>query len=159
MKKKWFPSVLDVFRREGKDDEEVSASLLSAVSTLMFNQLRTLLTASIDELVEFFEKFAIEEQDVDADLPAELLASEAVTHRPLFVVKMVVEGESYKFSPSLPTLLKTVLGTIDHFVAMLNTVPRVEAELGKSTGHRLLTVATPDDEVTQPGRAATRPAR
>ena len=60
---------------------------------------------------------------------------------------MLVDGEGYKFSPSLPTLLKSVLGTIDHFVAMLNTVPRVEAELGKSGGQKLLVVATPDDDI------------
>ena len=60
LKKKWFPSVLDTFRREGKDDDdEVNASLLSAVSTLMYNQLRGLLQASIAEFVAFFEKFAI----------------------------------------------------------------------------------------------------
>jgi len=70
-----------------------------------------------------------------------------VRHRPLFVVKMLVEADAYKFSPSLPTLLKTVLGTIDHFIAMLNTVPRVEAELGKGSGARLLTVSTLDDAV------------
>ena len=88
----------------------------------MFNQLRQLLTASIDELVAFFEQFAIEEQPTDQPPDDEVLHSEAVDHRPLFVVKMLVEGEGYKFSPSLPTLLKTALGTIDHFVAMLNTV-------------------------------------
>ena len=109
------------------------SSLLSAISTLMFNQLRQLLTASIDELVAFFEQFAIEEQPTDQPPDDEVLHSEAVDHRPLFVVKMLVEGEGYKFSPSLPTLLKTVLGTIDHFVAMLNTIPRIEAEMGRAS--------------------------
>ena len=60
------------------------------------------------------------------------LHSEAVDHRTLFVVKMTSRAEAYKFTPSLPTLLKTVLGTIDHFVAMINTVPRIEAEIGKA---------------------------
>ena len=78
---------------------------------------------------------------------------QAVEHRSLFVVKMLVEAESYKFSPSLPSLLKTVLGTIDHFIALLNTVPRVEGELGKGSGPRLITVATMDDEIISIAKA------
>jgi dynein heavy chain len=148
LKKKWFPSVVEIFRRGDKGDEEVEPALLSAVSTLMFNQLRELLASSIKALVDFFERFDETDTSFGDDIPPEILHSEAVDHRPLFVVKMLVEAEAYKFSPSLPTLLKTVLGTIDHFVAMLNTVPRVEAEIGKATGApRLLTIATPDDEI------------
>jgi hypothetical protein len=81
LKKKWFPSVVDIFRREGKDVEEISPSLLAAVSTLMFNQLRTLLAASIDELVSFFERFAMEDDFSEAEPPPEVLHSEAVAHR------------------------------------------------------------------------------
>lgn len=42
-----------------------------------------------------------------------------------------------------------MLGVIDHFVAMLNTVPRVEAELGNGglNAPRLLSVASADDEI------------
>ena len=146
LKKKWFPSVVDIFRNEGRD-EDVNPALLAAVSTLMFNQLRNQLAASIDELVAFFEIYFEEPKD-EEEPPPETLQSEAVDHRPLFVVKMLVEAESFKFSPSLPTLLKTVLGTIDHFVQMLNTVPRIEAELGKNTGApRLLTIATADEDI------------
>ena len=146
LKKKWFPSVLDIFRNDGRD-EDVNPALLSAVSTLMFNQLRTLLQASIDQLVSFIESFLHEESE-DPEPSDEKLHSKDVAHRPLFVIKMLVEAESYKFSPSLPTLLKTVLGTIDHFVQCLNTVPRVEAELGKSTGApRLLTIASADEDI------------
>jgi dynein heavy chain len=147
LKKKWFPSVLDIFRNEGRD-EDVNPALLSAVSTLMFNQLRNLLKVSIDQFVQFFEGF-FEEMAEEATVPEdEKLHSRDVGHRPLFVVKMLVEAESYRFSPSLPSLLKTVLGTIDHFVQMLNTVPRVEAELGKTTGApRLLTIASADEDI------------
>jgi hypothetical protein len=81
LKKKWFPSVVDIFRREGKDVEEISPSLLAAVSTLMFNQLRTLLAASIDELVSFFERFAMEDDFSEAEPPPEVLHSVAVAHR------------------------------------------------------------------------------
>ena len=151
LKKKWYPSVLDIFRRDGRDDgDDLSPSLLAAVSTLMFNQLRELLKSSVGALVAFFEKFADEGllASGETEPSDEKLHSEDVAHRPLFVVKMLTEAEGYKFSPSLPTLLKSVLGIVDHFVAMLNTVPRIEAELGKAPGGpRLLTIATADDEV------------
>ena len=151
-KKKWFPSVVDIFRNEGRD-EDVNHSLLAAASTLMFNQLRTLLASSIDQLVAFFEAFAEaateETQPMDGQLQ-----SESVEHRPLFVVKMLVEQESFKFSPSLPTLLKTILGIVDHFVQIINTVPRIEAELGRNTGApRLLTIAAVDEDIVLAAKA------
>ena len=154
LKKKWFPSVLDIFRRDGRDDEQLSPSLLAAVSTLMFNQLRQLLAGSIEALVAFFETFAADDAADDPEPSAEKLHSQDVSHRPLFVVKMLTEAEGYKFSPSLPSLLKSVLGIVDHFVAMLNTVPRIEAELGKAPGApRLLSIAAADDEVVVHAKA------
>ena len=142
LKKKWFPSVLDIFRAESQEGDEVNPTLLSAVSTLMFNQLRGMLQSSIDQLVAFFEA-SYTATPSDETLPSEeMLHSRAVGHRPLFLVRMMAEGDALKFVPTLPTLLKTVLGTIDHFVQMLNTIPRVEAELSKSpTAPRLISVA------------------
>ena len=59
LKKKWFPAVLEIFRRDAEksDSEEVGAALLSAVSTLMFNQLRGLLANSIEAFVDFFDRY------------------------------------------------------------------------------------------------------
>ena len=60
---------------------------------------------------------------------------------------MMVEGEGYKFVPSQAAMVKSVLGIIDHFVSMMNTIPRIEGEIGKSSGGvRLLTVATIEEE-------------
>lgn len=145
LKKKWFPGVLDIFRGVAEDD--MLPSLLSGATTLMFKQLRALFTSSIDALVEFFERFAQELRPEGVD-PTDHLHSENVSHRALFVVKMVVEAEGYKFSPSVPTMLKTILGTVDHFAAMLNTIPRLDAELGKSaSAPRFMTIAAPDDDI------------
>ena len=84
----------------------------------------------------------------DGAIIPDTLHSESVLTRPLFVIKMVVEGDGFKFAPSHPAMIKAVLGIIDHFVAMLNTVPRIEGEIGKGGGGaRLMTVATPDDEM------------
>ena len=151
LKKKWYPSVLDIFRREGKNDDEMRASLLAAISTLMFNQLRSLLKASIEEFVAFFEKFAAAPGDFAE--AGDFVQSEAVDHRPLFVIKMHVEEEDYKFSPALPALLKTVFGMIDHFYAALNTIPRIEAEMSRTSGSRLLTVATADEDIIMSAKA------
>ena len=57
LKKKWFQAVLEIFRAHGEGGE-LSPSLLSTVSTLMFNQLRALLTSSIDAYVAFFENYS-----------------------------------------------------------------------------------------------------
>ena len=155
LKKKWFPAVLDIFRLDSpKDDDELSPTLLSAVSILMYNQLRELLRVSIEDFVAFVEAYQTKADDEFAD-ESNFVFSDDVRHRPLFNVKMQVEGETYSFSPSLPTMLKAVLGIIDHFVAMLNTIPRIESELGKgvATGGRLLTVATPDEEVVTAAKA------
>ena len=46
--------------------------------------------------------------------------------RPLFVVKMLVEGDAFKFAPSQGGLTKAVQGVVDQFVAMMNTIPRIE---------------------------------
>ena len=60
---------------------------------------------------------------------------------------MMVEGEGFKFVPSQPAMVKSVLGIVDHFVSMMNTIPRIEGEIGKSSGAvRLLTVATIEEE-------------
>ena len=149
LKKKWFPSVVDIFRTEGGgrgEEGDVPPALLSAASTLMFVQLRELLRASISELLAFFEKYATRGEDDFADESA-YVVNEDVTHRPLFMVKMAADGESFTFTPSLSTFGKSVLGIVDHFVAMLNTMPRVESELSRGSSSRLLTVATADEEV------------
>jgi len=57
LKKKWFPAVLGIFKAEAQAheaDAEVGAApppLLAAVSALMFNQLRGLLTTSVESCV------------------------------------------------------------------------------------------------------------
>ena len=80
LKKKWFPAVLEIFRREMQQQEEVGGGgggsegspLLAAVSTLMSNQLRGLLTASIQALVTFMERYEQTAQE-EADLHSELV--------------------------------------------------------------------------------------
>ena len=62
----------------------------------------------------------------------------------------MVEGEGFKFAPSTQGVAKSALSIVDHFVAMMNTIPRIEGEIGKgaggSGGSRLLTVGGPDEE-------------
>jgi len=78
LKKKWFPAVLEIFRREMQQEEEgggggaEGSPLLAAVSTLMSNQLRGLLTASIQALVTFMERYEQTAQE-EADLHSELV--------------------------------------------------------------------------------------
>ena len=62
---------------------------------------------------------------------------------------MLVEGDAFKFAPSQGGLTKAVQGVVDQFVAMMNTIPRIEGELGKSTagGARLLAVASVEEEM------------
>ena len=62
---------------------------------------------------------------------------------------MLVEGDAFKFAPSQGGLVKAVQGVVDQFVAMMNTIPRIESELGKGTagGARLLTVASVEEEM------------
>ena len=75
-------------------EAELSPTLLSAVSTLMFKQLRSLLAASIDELVAFFETFAQSEPPEAGGMDATPhLHSEDRSHRPLFLVRMLIEAE------------------------------------------------------------------
>ena len=79
LKKKWFPAVLEIFRREMQQEEEGNngggpegSPLLAAVSTLMSNQLRGLLTASIQTLVSFMERYE-QTSEEEADLHSELV--------------------------------------------------------------------------------------
>jgi hypothetical protein len=175
LKKKWFPAVLDIFRRESSADKpdgaEEGSPLLSTVSALMFNQLRGLLQSSVAAYVDFFEQVPSPAMTAPPDPCARLSAtltslarpqfakeehldastidvlSENVERRPLFVVRMVVEGEGFKFAPSTQGVVKSALSIIDHFVAMMNTIPRIEGEMGKgSQGSRLLTIAAVDEE-------------
>ena len=62
---------------------------------------------------------------------------------------MLVEGDTFKFAPSQGGLTKAVQGVVDQFVAMMNTIPRIEGELGKGTagGARLLAVASVEEEM------------
>lgn len=79
LKKKWFPAVLEIFRREMQQEDEGNngggpegSPLLAAVSTLMSNQLRGLLTASIQALVSFMERYE-QTNEEEADLHSELV--------------------------------------------------------------------------------------
>eukprot|EP00965_Chrysotila_dentata_P011246 366296-Pleurochrysis_carterae.AAC.1 len=162
LKKKWLPAVIDIFRKESdaatvangnnsasNGDADSGSPLLSAVSALMFNQLRGLLTASIEAYLAYFEQYATNLPD-----DPEQLHSEDVSTRPLLVVRMLVEGEGFKFAPSAAAVVKSLLSTIDHFVTMMNTIPRIEGELGKSGGSaRLLVVANVDEEIVTSAKA------
>jgi dynein heavy chain len=121
-------------------------TLLSAVSALMFNQLRGLLTNSVKTYVSFLQQFT----------PADdrRTAEGSKGARALFTIKMLVEGEGCKFNPSAGSLAKTLLAILDHFVAMMNTLPRIEGELGRHTAvGNLLAVCTLDDELIAEAKA------
>lgn len=151
LKKKWYPAVVDLFQDELKhnpDEEAEPSPLLTAVSALMLNQLRGLLIASVDAYVSFVERYA-----VCVPPPADALRSEAVDVRPLLLVRMIVEGEGFNFLPSTMTVVKSLHSIIDHLVTTMNTMPRIEGEVGRTAAASMpaasrmqLTVATTEDD-------------
>mmetsp|Transcript_3023 Transcript_3023/g.9072 ORF Transcript_3023/g.9072 Transcript_3023/m.9072 type:complete len:4073 (+) Transcript_3023:47-12265(+) len=156
LKKKWFPAVVDIFKAEGvayESEDETRATphpLLGVVSALMFNQLRGLLSASVEAYVSFVERYATRPDGSVLKDDESALTSEAVDQRPLILVRMLVEGDGFKFSPSASTMAKAMISILDHFVAMINTIPRIETEIGRAgaaNGAKYLTVATVDEEL------------
>ncbi|KAG8459256.1 hypothetical protein KFE25_014101 [Diacronema lutheri] len=169
LKKKWLPAVVDIFRKDaaaaaaahgvdgapapsapgappGGGSGGESDALLSAVSALMFNQLRSLLTKSVRTYVAFLQQFMPADDRRTAEGPKGA--------RALFTIKMLVEGEGCKFNPSAGSLTKTLLTILDHFVAMMNTLPRIEAELRQRTSAgTLLVICTLDDELIAEAKA------
>lgn len=123
--------------------------LLGVVSALMFNQLRGLLSASVQSYVGFVEGYATRPDGSDLESDEAALTSDAVHQRPLLLVRMLVEGEGFKFSPSASTMAKAMISILDHFVAMINTIPRIETEIGRASagGPKYLCVASADEEL------------
>lgn len=153
LKKKWLPAVIDIFRAEAisheAEEEDGPPPLLAAVSALMFNQLRGIFNSSVEAYVSFIEQYATGPGGAPLATDEHALNSEAVDDRPLLLVRMLVEGEGFKFSPSAATVAKSLVSILDHFVAIVNTIPRVETELGRASPGvgRHLAVAAVDEEV------------
>eukprot|EP01044_Picomonas_judraskeda_P036321 COSAG03_NODE_15974_length_415_cov_0.781646_1_plen_124_part_10 len=113
----------------------------------MANQLRSLTTTSIDQMVAFFARFTLDGKQagpISADqvevageaahsgtLESQLIPKAALR------ASVVYQNGAVELSPSFVEIERTVLDLFDRLVLCLSDIPRVESKLFSSTKGRL----------------------
>ncbi|KAJ3308630.1 Dynein heavy chain 3, axonemal [Boothiomyces sp. JEL0838] len=112
-------------------------NFFKSVTTLLSNQLWSLVEASLNDFEAFFNQFANASSDVS-----------------LFLVKLAVSGPGIKFEPPLADLESVVVGILGEIVGVVREIPRVETKLFTSLANEglYLPAISMDDERISEGR-------
>ncbi|KAJ3276290.1 Dynein heavy chain 3, axonemal [Terramyces sp. JEL0728] len=112
-------------------------NFFKSVTTLLSNQLWSMVEASLNDFERFFNQFAGASSDVS-----------------LFLVKLSVSGSGIKFDPPLADLESIVVGILGEIVGVVREIPRVETKLFTSLANEglYLPAISMDDERIDEGR-------
>ena len=168
----WFGELVERFHNNrsafmdgpAKNDLE---RFFESVSCLMANQLRSLTTTSIDQMVAFFARFTLDGKQagpISADqvevageaahsgtLESQLIPKAALR------ASVVYQNGAVELSPSFVEIERTVLDLFDRLVLCLSDIPRVESKLFSSTKGRLcIPSVKPEEAWVETARSSIR---
>ena len=140
MRSAWFRAPDGIARR----DQASLELFFESMACLMSNQLRSVTTASLRSLRDFFTHFelspdrapeALSAEDVAAQEEAAELGEESTLLAPCALkVKLVWEDGRVQLQPAFEEAERSVLEVFDKAVLSLSSIPRVESTLFSSQG-------------------------
>ena len=147
----WNKEVVEILRKELESmDSEQTKTFFESVGTLMANQVRDLVTKSIDAYVEFFERF---KRDIYAQ-PEEIIKREYDPDTPFednfLTLKLIINphGDKIIFQNELHEVQKDLLNIVILIVNQSQNLPRPENTIARADKMHLWAVPT-DDEIVK----------
>lgn len=120
----WYPAVLNVFYEGIKQNEwnkipsDRLESFFKMISLIVADQLRYIITESVNEFVALFD-----------GNPASVSDRIPNAKPPAFAFTLNLEDSKIKFEPSLSEFQSTIESLFDHMLLALDKVPKVETQL------------------------------
>ena len=145
----WNKKVVDILRKELESmDGEQTKTFFESVSTLMANQVRDLVTKSIDSYVDFFERFRHEAYPP----PKEIIKREYDPDTPFednfLTLRLIINGQSIVFENRLHDVQKELTSIVEQIVNQSQNLPRPENTISKAEKMHLWAVQK-DDEIVK----------
>ena len=149
----WNKKVVDILRKELESmDGEQTKTFFESVGTLMANQVRDLVTKSIDAYVDFFERFRkwtypepkeIIQREYDPDTPFE---------DNFLTLKLIISGYNIVFENRLHDVQKELTNVVEQIVNQSQNLPRPENTISKADKIHLWAVQK-DDEIVNKAKS------
>jgi dynein heavy chain len=144
----WNKDVVEILRKELETmDAEQTKTFFESVGTLMANQVRELVTKSINAYVAFFERF----KNTNA-LPSEVIKREYHPDTPFednfLTLKLIINGQNIQFETPLHDVQKELLQIVIAIVSQSQNLPRPENTIARAEKMHLWAVPT-DDEIVK----------
>eukprot|EP00736_Rhodelphis_marinus_P007919 Rmarinus@m.2764 len=150
----WLPSTVEIFLSRHPDvGPDRLQGYFGAAAALMSNQLRELVSISVNDFLAFFEAYATGDiiHAEDRAGVGKLVAGTVpgTIRGPALMVNLAVEDNKIVFQPSLLELQNALLSIFDMIVNSVQGMPRVEYKMSIAeyeTGKQKLPVASLEEE-------------
>lgn len=144
----WNKSAVDILREELENlDKDQTKTFFESVATLMANQVRELITKSVNSYVDFFRRF---KKDV-YPLPDEIVQREydpdSEFEDNFLVLKLSVENQRIGFANPLNVVSRDLEKIVELIVSQSQNLPRPENTIARSDKMHLWDVPIEDDLV------------
>ena len=144
----WNKKVVDILRKELENmDGDQTKKFFESVGTLMANQVRELITKSVNAYVDFFKQFEkpkypqpeeINKREYDVQTPFEMS---------FLVLKLIDSNDSIQFETSLHQVKKDLMNIVELIVQASQNLPRPENTIARAEKMHLWEVPIEDDIV------------
>lgn len=145
----WNKKVVDILRKELESmDGEQTKIFFESVGTLMANQVRDLVTKSINAYIQFIERF----QKDTYPTPQEIIKREYDPDTPFednfLTLHLIINGPNIAFENRLHDVQKDLISVVEQIVNQSQNLPRPENTIARADKMHLWAVQK-DDEIVK----------
>lgn len=144
----WNKEVVDILRKEMEQlDSDQHKRFFESVGTLMANQVRDLITKSVNTYVDFFKQYEKPRYALPSEIVKREYDAESEFEMSFIVLKLQDTNDSISFETSLHNVNRELKNTVENIVATSQNLPRPENSIARADKMHLWEVPTEDDIV------------
>ena len=147
----WQRSAVDILREELENlDKDQTTTFFDSVAALMSNQVRELTTKSIQEYIDFFNRF--KKAGANYPTPDEIIKREygpgEKFEKTFLTLKLEIHSKkiAIDFQDKLDEVRKSLVNIIETMVERINSIPRADTQIANSEKTHLWDIKL-DDEI------------
>jgi hypothetical protein len=145
----WNKRVVDILRKELESmDGEQTKTFFESVGTLMANQVRDLVTKSVNSYVDFFKRFKKDKYPLPEEITKREYDPDSEFEDNFLILKLVINGQQVAFENYLHDVQKDLLNIVELIVNQSQNLPRPENTIARADKMHLWFVPT-DDEIVK----------
>jgi dynein heavy chain len=144
----WNKRAVDILREELENmDREQTKTFFESVATLMANQVRELITKSVNSYLEFFRRYRKDTYPLPDEIIEREYDADAAFEENFLVLKLTVDNQNIAFQDRLHDVKKELVKIVEQIVAQSQNLPRPENTIARSEKMHLWDVPLNDDIV------------